>query len=85
MKKWYVYIVRCVDNTLYTGISTDVDRRVAEHNSPKRGAKYTKKRQPVELEAFWVFDDRSSASKEEYRIKQLSRADKLLLIDNFKV
>lgn len=85
MEKWYVYIVKCSDNSLYTGITTDLERRVKEHNGSKRGAKYTKKRQPVILEAFWVFDDKSSASKEEYRIKQLTRGKKLLMIENFKV
>lgn len=83
MKKWYVYIVNCSDNTLYTGITTDINRRIKEHNG-KKGAKYTKKRQPVTLAAFWEFNDRSLASKEEYRIKQLTKLKKLEMINNFK-
>lgn len=85
MKEWFVYMVKCSDNTIYTGITTDVERRIKEHNGSKKGAKYTKKRHPVTLEAFWKFSDKSSASKEEYRIKQLTRNEKLLLIESFKV
>lgn len=78
-KSWNVYVVECSDGSLYTGITTDLNRRLAEHNSGK-GAKYTKTRRPVRLRASWYFPDRSSASKEEARIKKLSRTDKLLLI-----
>ena len=78
-KSWNVYVVECADGSLYTGITTDLNRRLAEHNSGK-GAKYTKTRRPVHLRAFWQFPDRSSASKEEARIKKLSRPNKILLI-----
>jgi putative endonuclease len=78
-KSWNVYVVECADGSLYTGITTDLNRRLEEHNSGK-GAKYTKTRRPVCLRASWHFPDRSSASKEEARIKKLSRKDKLLLI-----
>lgn len=81
---WKVYIVRCSDDTYYTGITTDMDRRLNEHNSGK-GAKYTRSRTPVELEESKGFPDRSSASKEEYRIKQLSRAQKEELIGEWRI
>ena len=78
-KSWNVYVVECADGSLYTGITTDLNRRLNEHNSGK-GAKYTKTRRPVRLRASWQFPDRSSASKEEARIKKLSRPNKILLI-----
>ena len=77
---WYVYILECSDGTLYTGITTDLDKRLKTHNNGK-GAKYTKARLPVVLKASFEAEDRSSASKEEYRIKQLTRKEKLKLID----
>lgn len=79
-KPWYVYILKCADDTLYTGITTDVNRRLNEHNKGT-GAKYTKTRRPVVLMAVSEASNRSEASKEEYRIKQLTRKEKLLLID----
>lgn len=78
-KPWWVYIVQCADNSLYTGISTNVKERIATHNSGK-GAKYTKSRRPVFLKISWEYPDRSTASREEARIKKLTRAEKLLLI-----
>jgi putative endonuclease len=78
---YYVYIVRCVDKTLYTGIATQLERRIEEHNSSTKGAKYTKARRPVELVYHESYNDRSSASKREYEIKKkMSRAEKLKLI-----
>ncbi len=75
------YILRCADDTLYTGITTDLDRRVQEHNTDdKKGAKYTKNRRPVELIYSEEYENRSEASKREYAIKQLSREEKLRLI-----
>lgn len=79
MNTWYIYILECSDGTLYTGITTDVNRRLLEHNSGK-GAKYTKTRRPVVLKALFEARNRSEASKEEYRIKQLSRTEKLKLL-----
>ena len=78
---WFVYIVRCSDGTLYTGITTDLQKRVTTHNS-KKGAKYTSTRTPVVLVWSTPSETRSTASKEEWRIKQLSRPEKLTLIDN---
>lgn len=79
--EYYVYILKCSDTTLYTGITTDLKRRVDEHNSSKKGAKYTKVRRPVELVYFEHLPDRSSASKREYAIKKLSREKKLELVN----
>ena len=77
-KPYYVYIVECSDGTLYTGISTDVNKRIETHNKGK-GARYTKTRLPVVLRASFDGFDKSTAAKEEYRIKQLNRKDKLKL------
>ena len=79
MKKWYVYILRCTDGTLYTGSTDDVTRRVAVHNSGK-GAKYTRGRTPVEVVYTEECESYSAALKREYAIKQLSRQEKLNLI-----
>ncbi|QOY53493.1 GIY-YIG nuclease family protein [Candidatus Sulfurimonas baltica] len=73
-------MLKCNDETLYTGITTDLNRRVDEHNSSPKGAKYTRTRRPVELIYFEHHEDKSSASKREYEIKQLSRIQKLELI-----
>jgi len=81
LSRWKVYIVKCNDGTLYTGITTDLKKREKEHNDSKLGAKYTKLRRPVELVYFENADDRVDASKREYAIKQLSRKEKLELID----
>ncbi len=75
---WYIYIVRCSDNTLYTGIATDVEQRIQRHNSGT-GAKYTKGRGPVTEIYREVADNRSQASKREYEIKQMTKKDKLSL------
>jgi len=77
--EYSVYIVKCNDGTLYTGISNNVDSRVAKHNSGT-GAKYTKTRRPVRLVYTKVIGTKSDALKEEYRIKQLSRSEKLKLV-----
>ncbi len=76
---WFVYILRCADDTLYTGITTDCQRRLAIHNKGK-GARYTRVRLPVSMVYAEPAPCRSSASKREWAIKQLSRADKLQLI-----
>lgn len=78
---WHVYIVECSDGTYYTGISTDVEKRVQTHNKGK-GAKYTKVRLPVRLLWTEPYDDRSAASKREYQIKKLSRKGKEALVNN---
>ena len=78
---YYVYMVKCADDTLYTGIATELERRVEEHNSSDKGAKYTRVRRPVELVYSETCLDRSTASKREYEIKKkMTRAEKLALI-----
>lgn len=77
LKPWFVYLVRCSDNSLYTGISTDVEQRIKVHNSGK-GARYTKSRRPVVLIKFFECLTKSEALKLEYKIKQLSREEKLI-------
>ena len=76
---WVCYLLRCVDDTLYCGISNDMDKRLAAHNAGT-SAKYTRARLPVELVFVEDCADRSAASKREMAIKRLSRAEKLLLI-----
>ena len=78
---WHVYIIECIDGSLYTGITNDLDKRITSHNEG-RGAKYTKSRRPVRLRYTELVADRESASKREYAIKTLSRAAKLELIEN---
>ncbi|MFT5281057.1 MAG: putative endonuclease [Flavobacteriaceae bacterium] len=79
--QWYVYIVKCSDDTLYTGVTTNISRRINEHNGEgKLGAKYTRARRPVELMYSYEYSDRSTASKEEYRIKKLTLQEKERLV-----
>ena len=81
---YYLYIVQCSDNTLYTGIATELERRIKEHNESDKGAKYTRVRRPVTLVYSESYPDRSTASKREYMIKKkMSRAEKLKLIEDF--
>lgn len=79
---WWVYMVQCSDDSLYTGITTDLERRLKEHNDAATGARYTRARRPVKLVYSEPADSRSEASKREHRIKQLSQAQKLGLIIN---
>ncbi len=80
---WYLYILNCADGSLYTGITTDVERRLKEHNGEgsSKGAKYTKGRGPFEVVYTKKFRSRSTASKKEAAIKKLSREEKLKLIE----
>lgn len=80
MIKYYVYIVRCQDNTFYTGVAKDLEQRINEHNFSKLGAKYTRGRRPVTLVYAKRFKNRSVAQIEEARIKKLNRIQKLELI-----
>ncbi|MFA6586225.1 MAG: GIY-YIG nuclease family protein [Candidatus Paceibacterota bacterium] len=79
---YYLYILKCADKTLYTGITTDLKRRIAEHNNSNLSARYTSSRRPVKLVYSKKFKNRSIASKEEARIKKLMRDKKLELIKN---
>jgi len=79
---WFIYMVRCVDNSLYTGIAKDVERRIHEHNSNDTlGAKYTKGRRPVELVYQEACESRSAATRREYEIRQLGRKGKEELLN----
>lgn len=75
---WYVYVLECVDGSLYTGIAIDVARRYATHAVGK-GGRYTRSHPPKRVLSVMPFPDRSSASREEYRIKQLPPAEKRAL------
>ncbi|MFT6261145.1 MAG: putative endonuclease [Bermanella sp.] len=83
---WWVYIVQCKDQTLYTGVTTDLERRLQEHNGKGptsiRGAKYTRVRRPVRLVFEEPCENRSKACKREAAIKKLTRLNKLSLISN---
>ena len=81
-KRWKVYIVECADGTYYTGITTDIERRILEHNYSFKSAKYTRSRRPVRLVYEESHADRSLASKREYQIKKMKRKDKVSLINS---
>jgi putative endonuclease len=84
---YFVYILKCSDGTYYTGITTDVERRIRQHNGElKGGAKYTGTRQPVRLLVCSMpLENRSVASKLEYKVKQQKRSDKLAFLRTYKV
>ncbi len=81
MSEHFVYILRCADGTLYTGYTTDLERRLEEHNAGE-GAKYTRGRTPVELVYTESYSTQSAAMSREYEIKQFSREDKQALVAN---
>ena len=81
---WKVYIVECSDGSYYTGITTDTQRRLLEHNYSFKSAKYTRSRRPVQLVYEETVDNRSVASKREYAIKRMKRKDKTQLIKSDK-
>lgn len=83
MTNYYLYILKCRGNTLYTGITTDLSRRLLEHQSGTKGAKYTATHRPVELVYQQKFPNRSLASIEEARVKKMNKEKKLLLIANY--
>ena len=76
----YIYIVECRDKTLYTGYTTDLDKRIKTHNA-KKGAKYTRGRTPVILKYYEEFNNKTDAIKRESQIKKLKRAKKLILLN----
>jgi len=81
---WYVYFLRCADNSLYAGITTDLSRRLDEHNfSKKLAAKYTRVRRPVSLVYCEEFLSRSEATRKEYQLKKLTKAKKETLVANY--
>ncbi len=78
---WQVYIIKCSDDTLYTGITTDLERRIHEHNHVRpKASKYVYARRPATLMYSKEFNNRAEASKEEWRIKQLSHVEKIGLL-----
>ncbi|MGM0600743.1 MAG: GIY-YIG nuclease family protein [Candidatus Rifleibacteriota bacterium] len=79
--QWYTYIVICKDNSLYTGVTNRLEKRLKAHNAGQ-GARYTRSRAPVRLVYYETFPDRSEASTREYIIKQLTRKQKLKLINS---
>ena len=84
-KKYYVYIVECSDGTYYTGYTTDISRRIDEHNySTKKSAKYTRSRRPVRLLYYEEYASVSDALKREYKIKKLSKKQKITLVNTNK-
>ena len=85
---YYIYMLRCIDNSIYTGITTDLERRLYEHLAKnEKSAKYTRSHTAIEFEAVWESNSKSLASKLEYQIKRLSKSQKEKLIkdDNFSV
>lgn len=79
--RFSLYIVRCANGSLYTGIATDVQKRLAEHESSPRGSRFLRGKAPLEIVFAEVVGDRARASRLEHRVKQLSRTQKLELID----
>lgn len=79
--QWHVYIVECADGTLYTGYTNNVFKRVNQHNTSSRGAKYTFPRRPVKLVHYESYPTKVEAMKREYAIKQLSREQKIIYIN----
>lgn len=82
MNDWFVYILECADKSFYTGITTDLERRVTEHNASKTGAAYTRARRPVKLVYSESISSRSEALKREHEIRQLGRSGKEKLVKN---
>ena len=83
---WYVYILKASDGTLYTGITTNIERRINEHNTNNRiGSKSLRAKRPVTLSYFEELENRSHATKREIEIKKMDRKDKLILILNFSM
>lgn len=80
MSPYFLYILKCADATLYTGITTDLNRRIIEHNTSEKWAKYTRYRRPVEIIYSEQFENRSDASKREYAIKKMTKQQKEELI-----
>ena len=82
---WYVYFLRCADNSLYACITTCLERRLNEHNNcNKKAAKYTRVRRPVKLAYAEAQQDRQQASRREYQLKQLSKRHKELIVENYQ-
>ena len=81
MNNWFIYIVRCSDNSLYTGITKNIEKRIDEHNNGKAGAAYTRARRPVKLVYQEIFKTRSDATKREIEIKKFRKKEKELILE----
>lgn len=79
----YTYMVQCSDGSLYTGWTNCLENRIKAHNTEKSGAKYTKNKRPVKLVYFEAYETKEEAMSREYRIKQMSRKEKLELLEFF--
>lgn len=82
-KTWYVYFLRCNDNSLYAGITTNIERRLHQHNHTKLGAKYTRAKRPVTLAFIETAPDKSTASKREYQLRNLTKLKKEQLVNSY--
>lgn len=82
MSKYYVYLLKCKDNSLYCGYTDNIEKRISVHNSGK-GAKYTRSRLPAELVYYEEFSEKREAMKREYEIKKLTRTQKTELVNSF--
>jgi putative endonuclease len=80
-KDWYIYVLECSDGSLYCGVSTDIDRRLHEHNNTKRGAKYTKTRRPVKVVFSFLCANKKEAYQLEYKFKKLKRTKKEKIVN----
>ena len=81
--RWFVYMVRCADDTLYTGVTTDIERRLHEHNGSARGARYTRSRRPVTMVWQEESENRAAACRREYEVRHYDRLKKLDLLAEF--
>lgn len=81
---WFLYILRCSDGSLYTGVTTDIDRRFNEHKEGKTGAKYTRSRFPIEIVYREACASRSEAQVKESALKKLKKADKEIVVKNYR-
>ncbi len=81
-KKWYVYLLQCSDTTYYCGITTDVRRRLYEHNKTKKSARYTRSRRPVSLIGYFEVTSRSEALKKEFAIKKMKKEEKVRMFSS---
>ncbi len=82
---WTIYFLRCNDNSLYTGITTDIKRRIHQHNNTKLGAKYTRARRPVVLVYSETAVDKSTASKREYQLRTLTKKQKEKIVSAYSL
>jgi len=80
---WWVYLLRCNDNSLYAGVTTDIHRRIGEHNNSKLGAKYTRARRPVSLAYLEEASNKSLACKREYQVRHLTKPQKEKLVNKY--